>query len=201
MTKSPIFSAFTAQIAGLCTIRAFDGAAERLHREFLSALNVNGRCWHAWLLVNRWVGFRLDMLSFLVLAFACLGPVLAMQLGAPLDPGMAGFAITYAIALSGTFQYCVRVSARVETFMTCAERLLQGSWVVSMFLLESSALARETVSRDAAGVAAALSAAYGAAYAVRRPSCLHAGAPRGRHACSPARRRRRASSTRCWSAR
>ena len=88
-----------------------------------------------------------------------------------------------------------------DEIITCAERLLQGSWLVSMSLLESSALARETVSRDAAGVAAALSAAYGAAYAVRRPSCLHAGAPRGRHACSPARRRRRASSTRCWSAR
>jgi hypothetical protein len=37
---------------------------------------------------------------------------------------MLAIAITYAIQLSGIFQYMIRLSARVETLMTCTERLL-----------------------------------------------------------------------------
>ena len=37
---------------------------------------------------------------------------------------MLGFAITYAIQLSGVFQYMVRLSAQVETQMTGVERVM-----------------------------------------------------------------------------
>ena len=40
------------------------------------------------------------------------------------DVGAIAIAMTYAIQLSGVFQYMVRLSAKVETIMTSAERLL-----------------------------------------------------------------------------
>ena len=40
------------------------------------------------------------------------------------DIGTIAIAMTYAIQLSGMFQYMVRLSAQVETIMTSAERLL-----------------------------------------------------------------------------
>ena len=40
------------------------------------------------------------------------------------DVGTIAIAMTYAIQLSGMFQYMVRLSAQVETLMTSAERLI-----------------------------------------------------------------------------
>ena len=40
------------------------------------------------------------------------------------DVGTIAIAMTYAIQLSGVFQYMVRLSAQVETLMTSAERLI-----------------------------------------------------------------------------
>jgi len=120
INKSPLFAAFAAQLRGLVTIRAY-GAQARLIREFNERLDMYGRAWYAWLLANRWIGFRLDMLSFTVLACAALGAVATSD---SIDPGLAGIALTYAILLSGGFQYLVRRSARAETMMTSVERML-----------------------------------------------------------------------------
>ena len=38
-------------------------------------------------------------------------------------PNLAGFALVYAISLSGLFQYMVRISAQVAAMMTCVERI------------------------------------------------------------------------------
>eukprot|EP00947_MAST-08B_sp_MAST-8B-sp1_P005468 g5468.t1 len=114
ITKSPIFGTFTSSIQGLVTVRAF-AAERRVQARMLEALDAHGRAWFSWLLVNRWVGFRLDMLSWLVLAGVSFGVV---GLHESIDPGTAGLAIVYALSLSGFFQYMVRQSALVETQMT-----------------------------------------------------------------------------------
>mmetsp|Transcript_5464 Transcript_5464/g.8077 ORF Transcript_5464/g.8077 Transcript_5464/m.8077 type:complete len:1386 (-) Transcript_5464:101-4258(-) len=131
INKSPIFAAFTAQLRGLITIRAF-GSEPRLRKEFLKSLDKHGIAWFSWLLCNRWIGFRLDMLSFSVLVCASLGAVATNE---SIDPGLAGIALTYAIMLSGGFQYLVRQSAKAETTMTSVERMQhytslenEGSW-------------------------------------------------------------------------
>jgi hypothetical protein len=38
------------------------------------------------------------------------------------DSGLLGFAIVHAMGLSGIFQWCIRQSAPVETYMTSVER-------------------------------------------------------------------------------
>eukprot|EP00941_MAST-03F_sp_MAST-3F-sp1_P004878 g4878.t1 len=119
LTKSPIFVAFSNNLDGLLTIRAFN-CEEYSQSTFLDHLETNGRCWYAWLLVNRWVGVNLDIVSFAVLSMTTL---LGVILSESVDAGMLGFAVTYAIQLSGVFQYTVRLSAKAETMMTSFERL------------------------------------------------------------------------------
>lgn len=36
-----------------------------------------------------------------------------------LNAGLVGLALTYTVSLSGTFQFCVRLSAEVENTVTC----------------------------------------------------------------------------------
>jgi hypothetical protein len=85
-------------------------------------MDANARAWYFWLMCNRWVGFRLDMLSAaLLLSVTTLAAVLSHahatavsavasgsdQEGLSLlavDPGLVGLACVYAITLSGMAQ-------------------------------------------------------------------------------------------------
>eukprot|EP00656_Telonema_subtile_P013916 TRINITY_DN17074_c0_g1_i7.p1 TRINITY_DN17074_c0_g1~~TRINITY_DN17074_c0_g1_i7.p1 ORF type:complete len:460 (-),score=73.76 TRINITY_DN17074_c0_g1_i7:220-1599(-) len=127
ITKSPLFSRFSENLAGLLTIRAFS-QQERLQLEFEDALERNGKAWHGWLLVNRWIGVRLDLLSFCV-TVGCVSLVVALR--DHVDSGLAALALVYCINLSGMFQYMVRQTAQVETMMTSVERILHYANVPS----------------------------------------------------------------------
>jgi hypothetical protein len=61
------------------------------------------------------------MMCTVLLVFAV---ILAISLRTELDPGMLGLAFVYMNSLSGLFQFMVRQSALVETYMTSVERLL-----------------------------------------------------------------------------
>ena len=126
-SKSPIYAFFSASIFGVGTIRAYAREGQA-NNQFVSHLQANGRAWFAWLICNRWVGFRLDMLSTAMLASICIFAVeLAFHSSAAsgaIDPGLIGLSLVYAISLSGTFQYMVRQSAAVETMMSSVQRLL-----------------------------------------------------------------------------
>jgi len=88
IAKTPIFATFTGSLSGLETIRAFDGTGLR-QQGFMRKLDEYGRAWYAWLLVNRWIGFRLDMISALVLLLTAVGSVLLREhYPDTIDPGM-----------------------------------------------------------------------------------------------------------------
>lgn len=121
ITKSPVFVSFNGNLLGRVCIRAFD-ARDWVERQFEQRLERNGRSWYNWLLVNRWVGFRLDMITWSVLTCVVLaGAYFGSENAIP--SGLLAISITYCIQLSGVFQYMVRLSAKVETMMTCVERL------------------------------------------------------------------------------
>jgi ATP-binding cassette subfamily C (CFTR/MRP) protein 4 len=125
ITKSPIFATFSTHLDGLRTIRAFPNRTDDVHSNFVGMLENNGIAWFSWLLVNRWIGFRLDMLSFVVLSLTAVGAVLLAEFSPDsFSPGVAALALVYTISLSGQFQYMVRQSAQVETMVTSVERIL-----------------------------------------------------------------------------
>jgi ATP-binding cassette subfamily C (CFTR/MRP) protein 4 len=145
ITKSPVCSMFASSAYGLVTVRAF-GAQDRLQGRFVGKLDTNGRAWFSWLIANRWIGFRLDMLSWVVLAAISIG---ATQFYAWVEPGLAGIAIVYSLSLSGFFQYMVRQSAQVETYMTSVERLLHYCDLPSEGAIEDAPITRMRTSKGA----------------------------------------------------
>lgn len=90
--------------------------------KFQTQLDDHARAWMAWLFVNRWVGFNLDMTCCVVLLIVVWGGIFGVVFGSA-NVGLVGFAITHAIQLSGVFQYGVRLSAYMETTMTSVERI------------------------------------------------------------------------------
>jgi ATP-binding cassette subfamily C (CFTR/MRP) protein 4 len=125
VTKSPVFTSFGANLDGITSIRAF-GKVAFVHESFIGVLKKNARPWYWWLMMNRWIGIRLDLLSWVLLSLASFLTVVLGKSG-QVDAGLTSLALVYVITLSGTLQYMVRQSAMVETFMTSVERIVEYS--------------------------------------------------------------------------
>ena len=131
ISRSPIIETTTATMNGLTTIRAF-GREDVQHRWLVSFAEENAQAWYWWLLGNRYIGFRLDMLTVNLVGgasgLAVLLTVLKEQgkVKVAVDAGMIGLAIVYVIGLSGMLQFMVRQSALVETYMTSAKSWKQA---------------------------------------------------------------------------
>jgi ATP-binding cassette subfamily C (CFTR/MRP) protein 4 len=74
------------------------------------------------LVISRWLGFRLDLICF---GFLVATVFAAVALKNELDPGLVGLSLILAIRLTGNFQWCVRQSAEIENSMTSVERVLE----------------------------------------------------------------------------
>lgn len=90
---------------------------------------------------NRWLAVRLEMVGALVVLFACLFAVLARE---TINPAVVGLSISYALQISHTLGFLVRMTAEVETNIVAIERgKLEESWSLLVqhkmrFLLLSS---------------------------------------------------------------
>jgi ABC-type multidrug transport system fused ATPase/permease subunit len=81
---------------------------------------MNARAWFSFLMTSRWLGFRLDMISSIILVVLLF---FASSLKGRIDVGLIGFALVYTLSLAGLFQWAVRQSAEVENQMTSVERI------------------------------------------------------------------------------
>lgn len=119
--RSPVFSHTTASIFGLSTIRAYH-KEEQFREKLHYYQDKHTEAWFAYLVVNRWFGLRLDILSFIFTAGVSFASVLA---SGGLDAGLVGVILNNTIALATIFQYTIRQTALVENEMTSVERVLE----------------------------------------------------------------------------
>merc|ERR1712023_81301 len=108
-------------MGGLSTLRAYK-LESRVAPQFFKLIDTNSRSWHSFLMVSRWLGFRLDLECAFILIATSLGAVIVRQYS-NVDVGLLGFTMVYVINLSGLFQWTVRQSAEVENMMTSVERI------------------------------------------------------------------------------
>jgi len=118
-SRSPVFDCFTASLRGLTCIRAF-GREDVTQQRMIDLLEDNAKAFFWWLITNRFIGFRLDMQCVLIMAVAAFGGAALRDI---ISPELLGLAVVHTISLSGLFQFMVRQSALVESFMTSFERL------------------------------------------------------------------------------
>eukprot|EP00611_Tribonema_gayanum_P009110 TRINITY_DN1883_c0_g1_i4.p1 TRINITY_DN1883_c0_g1~~TRINITY_DN1883_c0_g1_i4.p1 ORF type:complete len:1412 (-),score=345.61 TRINITY_DN1883_c0_g1_i4:192-4049(-) len=123
ISRSPVYAEFGATLNGLTTLRAY-GAEAATHAGFIRLLEKNGKAWYCFILVSRWLGFRLDLETS---AFLMCTTLCAAGLKGSIDPGLMALALVYTLSLSGQFQWAVRESAEAENYMTAFERMLHYS--------------------------------------------------------------------------
>ena len=69
VTRSPVYAMFSENIKGLSTIKAYNSQKD-FHNRFMENLDLNGSWLMAFLLTSRWIGFRMDGISALVMLFS-----------------------------------------------------------------------------------------------------------------------------------
>ncbi|XP_064413746.1 multidrug resistance-associated protein 4 isoform X2 [Latimeria chalumnae] len=132
-TRSPVFSHLSSSLQGLWTIRAFK-AEQRCQAIFDAHQDLHSEAWFLFLTTSRWFAVRLDFISAVFVTFVAFGSIL---LANELEAGQVGLTLSYAIMLTGLFQWAVRQSAEVENLMTSVERVTEYSELQSEAPLES----------------------------------------------------------------
>nr|XP_046259914.1 ATP-binding cassette sub-family C member 4-like isoform X1 [Scatophagus argus] len=120
-TRSPVFSHLSSSLQGLSTIRAFK-VQQRFQQMFDQYQDLHSEAWFLFLSTSRWFAVRLDGICSVfvtITAFGCL------YLRDGLEPGAVGLALSYAVTLTGMFQWGVRQSAEIENMMTSVERVVE----------------------------------------------------------------------------
>ncbi|XP_028983418.1 canalicular multispecific organic anion transporter 1 [Betta splendens] len=119
VTRSPIYSHFGETVSGLSVIRAY-GHQERFlqHNEF--TIDENLKSVYSWIVSNRWVAIRLEFLGTLVVFFAALFAVISRH---SIDSSLVGLSISYALNVTQTLNWLVRMTSELETNIVAVERV------------------------------------------------------------------------------
>ncbi|XP_008553088.1 multidrug resistance-associated protein 1 isoform X3 [Microplitis demolitor] len=119
VSRSPIYSHFGESITGAQTIRAFN-VQERFIYESERRVDFNQMCYYPGIISNRWLAVRLEMLGNMIIFFAAIFSVLGRD---SLSPGLVGLSISYALQITQTLNWLVRMTSDVETNIVAVERI------------------------------------------------------------------------------
>ena len=119
-TRSPLFAHFSETLTGLSTIRAY-------HREDVfikgnhTRLDGNVRAYYLTVLMQRWIGLRLETLASAIVFFSAAVIVLTNAWHG-IGVGLAGLSLSYAISMTTSLVFMIRQSIEAEMAMNSVER-------------------------------------------------------------------------------
>ncbi|KAL5281122.1 ABCC2.2 family protein [Megaselia abdita] len=118
VSRSPIYSHFGETITGVSSIRAYH-VQEEFIQENDDKVDRNQVCKYPNIVANRWLAIRLEMVGNLIILFSSLFAVL----GGQDNPGLVGLSITYALQITQTLNWLVRMTSDIETNIVAVERI------------------------------------------------------------------------------
>ncbi|XP_060921677.1 multidrug resistance-associated protein 1 isoform X1 [Labrus mixtus] len=123
VSRSPIYTHFNETLLGTSVIRAF-GEQERFIRESDQRVDHNQKAYYPSIVANRWLAVRLEFVGNVIVSSAALFAVIARE---SLSPGIMGLSISYALQLTASLTWLVRMSSDVETNIVAVERVKEYS--------------------------------------------------------------------------
>ncbi|TRY70343.1 hypothetical protein TCAL_02430 [Tigriopus californicus] len=119
IARSPIYSLFGETLSGVVTIKAF-----KLQANFLDQNNAMVDIFQSSnylsMAANRWLSIRLEMLGNVVILFAALFAVLGKNV---MNPGVVGLSLSYAMQITGSLNFLIRMVSQIENNMVSVERI------------------------------------------------------------------------------
>ncbi|XP_011264384.1 multidrug resistance-associated protein 1 isoform X2 [Camponotus floridanus] len=119
VSRSPIYSHFSESVTGAQLIRAY-GVQEQFIRESENRVDFNQVCYYPSIIANRWLAVRLEMVGNLIIFFAALFAVLGRN---TMSSGLVGLSVSYALQITQTLNWLVRMTSDVETNIVAVERI------------------------------------------------------------------------------
>ncbi|XP_014219235.1 multidrug resistance-associated protein 1 isoform X2 [Copidosoma floridanum] len=123
VSRSPIYSHFGESVTGAQIIRAY-GVQDRFVNESESRVDFNQVCYYPSIIANRWLAVRLEMVGNLIIFFSALFAVLDKD---TMSAGLVGLSISYALQITQTLNWLVRMTSDVETNIVAVERIKEYS--------------------------------------------------------------------------
>ncbi|XP_039283752.1 multidrug resistance-associated protein 1 isoform X2 [Nilaparvata lugens] len=119
VSRSPIYSHFGESVTGAQMIRAY-GVQKRFIRESENKVDMNQVCYYPSLIANRWLAIRLETVGNLIIFFSALFAVIERN---SMNSGLVGLSVSYALQITQTLNWLVRMTSDFETNIVAVERI------------------------------------------------------------------------------
>jgi ABC-type multidrug transport system fused ATPase/permease subunit len=129
VSRSPIFANFQESLIGVATIRAY-GKEERFKHLNESRVDKNMSAYNPTINSNRWLAVRLEFLGSIIILGAAGLSILTLKTS-HLSAGIVGLSVSYALQITQSLNWIVRMSVEVETNIVSVERCLEYSHLSS----------------------------------------------------------------------
>ncbi|XP_056627063.1 ATP-binding cassette sub-family C member 3 isoform X1 [Triplophysa dalaica] len=133
VSRSPIYSHFSETITGTSVIRAYGRNSAFV---LMSNMKVddNQKSYFPGIVSNRWLGVRIEFIGNCIVLFAALFAVIGKE---KLNPGLVGLSVSYALQVTMSLNWMVRMTSDLESNIVAVERVKEYSetpteapWVV-----------------------------------------------------------------------
>ncbi|AAS54536.2 AGR047Wp [Eremothecium gossypii ATCC 10895] len=121
VTKSPVYAHFQETLNGVSSIRGY-GQLDRFIHINQARINNNTSAYYPSMNVNRWLAYRLEFIGSCIIFFAATLSVFRLASGS-LTSGMVGLSLSYALQITQSLNWIVRMTVEVETNIVSVERI------------------------------------------------------------------------------
>ncbi|KAF5894747.1 multidrug resistance-associated protein 1, partial [Clarias magur] len=119
VSRSPVYTHFNETLLGTSVIRAF-GVQSSFIGESDRRVDHNQKAYFPSIVANRWLAVRLEFVGNCIVTFAALFAVMARD---SLSPGLMGLSISYALQVTASLTWLVRMSSELETNIVAVEKV------------------------------------------------------------------------------